>query len=139
MFSGARHWRDGQEVWSIRHQAEESREHLEGQGDLPPTLAGLRERALAEATPGVDTVFDIPLALAKGITGFGFDDLGPDVRFEDLEPANPVGRWAVRHWRPLLCTKAIAVLAVIGAALTLMGLALRHLIGFVLRHLTGGG
>jgi hypothetical protein len=101
MFSAAHRWRGGRAEWSIVHDSGQGINHLDVAGDPPPSFAGMREAALKEqADEGgsdaeVDLVFDLPLLIAKELTGYKHDESGPEA-FEampkvlrDLAPPKP--------------------------------------------------
>jgi hypothetical protein len=99
MFSCASLWRDGREVWRVAHQGDETIDNLSATGDLPPELDGIRrefERRQAEEGGGaaeVDHIFEVPLELAKTLTGFKHDEPedGELPVYEELE-AGSAGR-----------------------------------------------
>jgi len=80
MFSSAVFWRGGVQVWSAAHDAQKGIFNLVASGDLPSSFANLRQRTLQEQeaeggqTANVDLVFDVPLLLAKELTGFKHDE-----------------------------------------------------------------
>lgn len=94
MFSYASLWRDGQEVWHVAHQGDEAVDNLSVAGDPPPELDGIRreiEQRQAEedeSAAEVDHMFDIPLELARKLTGFKHDEAedGEFPVYEELEP-----------------------------------------------------
>lgn len=79
MFSSATSWKDGHRTWSVIHNAQERRDHLDTHGNLPPAfssiLADLRAKQQeAEANQhGVDFIFDVPVALAQSLVGYRHD------------------------------------------------------------------
>jgi len=79
MFSSATSWKDGHRIWSVIHNAQERRDHLDTQGNLPPAfssiLADLRSKQQeADANKrGVDFIFDAPVALAQSVVGYRHD------------------------------------------------------------------
>ena len=79
MFSQASGWKDGTFLWSVTHDCEKGRYHLEIKGDTPPSLKGIHATlgAAQDAAGGkeadVDFVYDIPAELAKNLTGFRHD------------------------------------------------------------------
>jgi len=94
MFSSAEQWIGGKRLWRIEHQAEDSPIHLATAGSLPASFSSIaaKQKAAQEAAGGedadVDLYFEIPLLVAKGITGFKHDDVidGIDYdRFDVLE------------------------------------------------------
>ena len=79
MFSSATGWKDGSKTWSVFHNAQDRRDHLDTQGNLPPAfssiLADLRSKQQeADANKrGVDFIFDAPVALAQSLVGYRHD------------------------------------------------------------------
>ncbi len=96
MISSAAYWKDGRKIWSIIHDSTKGGEHLATEGDLPEIYAQIRDKALSEqrATRGVDYVFDVPLDIAQGITGYShcqdLPGIEADKPFEELvaEPSS---------------------------------------------------
>lgn len=96
MVSESAWWRGGLCVWRVIHDAQTSMDHLSTDGELPAAFAAIRDRAAAEqeAAGGVDTdvdfYFEIPVELAKSVTGYWHDadaeGLGTDA-FEVLRSA----------------------------------------------------
>lgn len=94
MYSEATGWRDGRQIWFIRHDAQESIGHLEASGELPSIFFAIRSRLTSqqEAAGGekadVDYIFDAPVDVAEALTGFRHDkvlsELG-ESSFEELE------------------------------------------------------
>jgi hypothetical protein len=79
MVSAAAGWKDGWRVWSVVHDAQRDKEHLEAQGELPPAFAGICDalRSKQQAAGGhkadVDFMFEVPVELAKKLTGYRHD------------------------------------------------------------------
>ena len=86
MNSLAMEWIDRRQIWSVFHDGSEGEPTLAVDGDLPEAFESIRARLMAQAEPGVDHVFDIPLDLAAGITGFRHDQVDEDAGFTVLEP-----------------------------------------------------
>jgi len=80
MYSAAVGWANGCKVWSVTHDSAKARAHLQLEGDPPPALSAIRARldtkqdAAGGDTADVDYVFDIPVELAKAVTGFRHDE-----------------------------------------------------------------
>ena len=91
MVSWASGWRNGNKVWSVVHDCEKGRFHLDIKGEAPAELKGIAERLIAEqhAAGGekadVDHVYDVPAELAKGLTGFRHDQDMPGLTGEVFE------------------------------------------------------
>jgi len=103
MVSSASLWNAGHEVWSVSHDAQRGRFDLTAAGNLPAAFDELRRRTIREQEAeggekaGVDVIFEIPLLLAKEITGFKHDEeptclAHPAVAFVD-EGSPPKGPW----------------------------------------------
>jgi hypothetical protein len=91
MCSVAIGWRNGQQEWSISHEAEQSMGHLKVEGQPPPGLAKLERdaRARLKAQPGTtDYLFDVPGHVAGGLTGF-IHDAGAELPLEELALVAP--------------------------------------------------
>lgn len=79
MISSVSEWRSGTSVWSVSHDAQNGIFHLEVTGEVPPGLAKIREKLTEEQNrhggvkSEVDYIFDIPIELAKSLTGFRHD------------------------------------------------------------------
>ena len=79
MVSVATGWKDGRRVWSVTHDAQRDMEHLDTHGELPATFSGIRDglRSKQQAAGGrkadVDYIFDVPVELAKTLTGYRHD------------------------------------------------------------------
>jgi len=101
MFSSAALWENGRRVWSVSHQGDEKLDDLSADGTLPDFFASVRDELLGKqaaeggADAGVDYVFEIPLELARRITGFAHDSAASVEidRFEVLDPAPAKSRW----------------------------------------------
>ena len=94
MVSSASAWRDGRQVWSVLHDSQVARCHLATEGELPPEFPVIRDELLAsqEADGGdasdVDFVFDVPVNVARAMTGYRYDGCTGDdgtASFERLE------------------------------------------------------
>jgi hypothetical protein len=94
MVSAASLWRDGKQVWRVTHDGQESADHLSTDGVAPPAFASIRDKYLAvqaaEREEDVDHIFDIPVELARELTGFRHDQeplgVSDGEPFEVLEP-----------------------------------------------------
>ena len=89
MYSHASSWRDGSREWSVSHDSEKGLRHLAADGDPPPIFATIRQEAFDELDSNggdasrVDYVFDVPVELARHLTGFSHDQDPPT---DDGEP-----------------------------------------------------
>ena len=94
MQSTASAWRDGVRVWQVTHEFARGLEDLTAEGDLPASFAAIRGRLFQEQAEsgeegsGIDMVFDIPIELARSVTGYQHDRDIPgagEKPFEKLE------------------------------------------------------
>ena len=85
MVSSASGWKDGSELWSVTHDAQENDDHLEVRGEPPAGFGAIRDRLIKqqEEEGGADFIFDIPNSLAKEITGYHYDER-PEITFENF-------------------------------------------------------
>jgi hypothetical protein len=80
MFSRASGWKRGKLQWSVTHDCEEGRYHLEVEGTAPSSLQSIRAEVIAKQdvaggeNANVDHVYDAPAQLAKSLTGFRHDE-----------------------------------------------------------------
>jgi hypothetical protein len=103
MVSVASLWRDGKRVWRVTHDGQESARHLSTDGDVPPEFASIRDKYLAkqaaEPEEDVDHIFDIPVELARELTGYRHDQEFPDTDgrepFETLESSKKKKWWSL--------------------------------------------
>lgn len=89
MFSEARGYAAGVEVWRVTHDCEEEDRHLATSGDVPAAYAAIRASALKEQAKDenedIDLIWDVPPDLAKSICGFRHDgDVLDGVTFMEL-------------------------------------------------------
>ena len=106
MFSSASGWVAGSPRWSVTHDCEKGRFHLQVDGQAPPILASIQGRLTAEQNAAggeesdTDYMYDIPAELARELTGFRHDhDVARAARepFKVLEPARRK-RWKLFTW-----------------------------------------
>lgn len=100
MASGAAGWHDGKCDWSLTHDSQKGVYHLDVKGEPPPPfneiydrLAQNQKEAGGENSEG-DYIFDVPVALAKALTGFVHNEDPPGADedeevFEVLESTRP--------------------------------------------------
>ena len=76
MVSRAAGWRDGEQIWCVTHDAQEGDGHLDVDGEPPAGFAAIRDRLTKqqEEDGGADFIFNIPVDLAKEITGYSHED-----------------------------------------------------------------
>jgi hypothetical protein len=78
MFSTADGWRDGRLVWRVFHESGTALDHLSEYGQFPAEYTAIRDRLNEEQKNDkhpetVDFIFDIPVELARAVTGFRHD------------------------------------------------------------------
>jgi hypothetical protein len=109
MYSTVAAWKGGICVWSATHDAQEGILYLHLEGPVPPSATAIRERLMKEqqknggANSDVDYIFDIPVELAKELTGFRHDEEIEGLAgaaFEVLEPVGKTGSFKI-PWNPL--------------------------------------
>jgi hypothetical protein len=85
MVSRAAGWKDGEQNWSVTHDAQEGDGHLEVKGEPPEGFAAVRDHLTKqqEEEGGADFIFDIPVALSKEITGYRHDER-PAITFDNF-------------------------------------------------------
>jgi hypothetical protein len=85
MVSRAAGWKDGEQIWSVTHDAEEGDGHLEVEGEPPASFAAIRDRLAKqqEKDGGADFLFDIPVDLAKEMTGYSHEET-PQITFDNF-------------------------------------------------------
>ena len=76
MVSRAAGWKDGKQIWSVSHGADDSDDNLEVEGEPPAGFPMIRDRLIKqqEEDGGADFIFNIPIDLAKEITGYSHED-----------------------------------------------------------------
>jgi hypothetical protein len=99
MVSWASGWREGNKVWSVVHDGENGRFHLDVKGEAPAELKGsaegliIKQQAEGGEKADVDYVYDVPAEVAKKLTGFRHDQDIPGMSgdvFTVLEPSAEV-------------------------------------------------
>jgi len=101
MVSIATGWREGRRIWWVGHDGQRDGAHLEAQGELPPAFAEIRDRSRAEQRTadaqqeGVDFIFEIPVQLAKSLTGYRHDEV---TSWAEGEPFEVLSERASTSW-----------------------------------------
>lgn len=111
MYSNAEYWQNGQEIWSITHDAQHEIMHLEVKGEVPEIFEAVRARLASQqeqeggAVAETDYYFDIPLETARQLAGFRHDVDDPLLRetgfmvFAEITPLSvQVLRGESRPW-----------------------------------------
>jgi hypothetical protein len=86
MVSRAAGWKNGKEIWSVTHDAQEDDGHLEVAGEPPASFAAIRDRLTRqqEQDGGADFIFNIPVDLAKKIIGYSHEET-PEITFDNFQ------------------------------------------------------
>jgi hypothetical protein len=109
MFSTAAGWKDQGPIWSVTHDCEKGRFHLDVEGMVPAALKEIQDNLVAkqqETEAGkveVDYIYDIPAELARELTGYRHDQDIPGMSgevFHVLEPMKEVAGKS-SSWNPL--------------------------------------
>jgi len=89
MISWAMGWRAGRREWLVYHEAERGVRHLYADGNPPPAFEAIPQRQVARqggtAKADVDYVFDVPVELARELTGFRYDQQVEGGEFKGFE------------------------------------------------------
>lgn len=93
-------WRDGDEVWSITHDAQLGKPDVESSGMLPAEFVGIHARLKksSEEDPEVDYLFDIPVEVVYALTGFRHDG-NPDGYAVEIFEVLRFSRKAAPWWK----------------------------------------
>jgi len=79
MVSVAAGWKDGRLAWSVEHDGQRGMQHLVTKGEMPAAFASIRDelQSKQEEAGGpkadVDYIFDLPVELARTLTGYRHD------------------------------------------------------------------
>jgi hypothetical protein len=97
-FASSELWQDGKRVWRVEHQGDEDPENMSAEGRLPPSFHELLASVERHDSERLDGHFhmDIPLILARELTGFRHDELNPAVDespFDELDDLRARGGW----------------------------------------------
>ena len=108
MFSSAAGWRNGRRCWSVQHDAQRGIEHLEAEGELPASFNSIRDKFFSKQKEedirkagirrplfppkvvpvgemGCDYIFEIPVEIAREMTGYQHDRDIPGLTGEPFE------------------------------------------------------
>jgi hypothetical protein len=89
MYCAATAWSSGHQLWWVGHDSDKGITHLQVKGTPPASFPDIRadleakQRTAGGADAGVDYICDIPLEVAKAVTGFRHDQ---DVEGTDGAP-----------------------------------------------------
>lgn len=100
-FASAELWQDGARIWHVQHQGDEDSENISQEGAVPQRFHELLTTVEPEDSEDLEGHFhmDIPLILAKELTGFRHDESNLEFDsspFEELSDLKAKGSW----WRP---------------------------------------
>ncbi len=110
MFSSSALWRSGTEAWSVSHDAQDGIFNLVASGELPASYGHVKESKVREQeseggqSADVDLIFEIPLLLAKELTGFKHDEdptcLAQPTPVVFVDEARPMASKKRPWWKP---------------------------------------
>jgi hypothetical protein len=97
-FASTELWQDGQLIWHVEHQGDNDPEHMSFEGDVPQRFHALLSTVEPKDSENLEGHFhmDIPLILAKELTGFRHDEANPeldDTPFDELQDLQARSRW----------------------------------------------
>jgi hypothetical protein len=100
-FASTELWQDGARVWHVQHQGDEDSENISQEGKVPQRFHDLLATVEPEDSENLEGHFhmDIPLILAKEITGFRHDESNTEfdnTPFEELSELKTRASW----WKP---------------------------------------
>jgi hypothetical protein len=104
MYSAAVGWVNGQKIWSVMHDSARAVTHLQVAGDAPPALEAIRQRresaqrAAGGDTAQVDHLFEVPIELAKAVTGYRHDEDDDEADGPSPAPQAPTSLAAKPAW-----------------------------------------
>ncbi len=100
MSAYAEYWSNGKQMWWLCHNASDGPNHLDTSGQLPPEFTAVRSELeeKQQSEGDADYIFDIPVELAKRITGFRHDEDLPELGARPYEELSPIGQ-AKRWWQ----------------------------------------
>lgn len=96
MYFSLAYWQAGARLWEVNHDGQQGVYHLDAEGELPATFDALhaefkaKQDAEGGTGAGVDYLAEVPQALARHITGFGYNfsyPAGEEPAFEELHYA----------------------------------------------------
>ena len=100
-FASSELWQDGERVWQVQHQGDEDSEDMSFEGQVPQRFQELLATVEPEDSSNLNGHFhmDIPLLLAKEISGFRHDEIDEEfekVPLEELTDTKVKRAW----WKP---------------------------------------
>jgi hypothetical protein len=104
MYSTVASWHNGEEIWSVVHDAQEGIMHLNVKGAPPDSFTAIRDRLFAEQKSrgheDVDYIFGIPIELAAELTGYRYDQDVAGVKRTAFEELEPIKKSVLARWNP---------------------------------------
>jgi hypothetical protein len=86
MVSSSVGWKNGRKMWTATHDAQQGRDHLKLRGEFPSLFGPILENGKAkQKADGPDYLFDVPIALARELSGFSYDKEIPGLNGEPYE------------------------------------------------------
>ena len=100
-FASAELWQDGARVWKVQHQGDEDSANMSSEGQVPLRFHEMLATVEPEDSENLSGHFhmDIPLILAKEISGFRHDEANEEfdkASFEELSEIKAKSTW----WKP---------------------------------------
>lgn len=100
-FASTELWQDGTRVWHVQHQGDKDCENISSEGKVPQRFHELLATVEPVDSENLDGHFDmdIPLILAKELSGFRHDDSDPEfdsTPFAELTDLQAKSSW----WKP---------------------------------------
>lgn len=85
MVSRAAALKEGEQMWCVTHDAQESDDHLDVEGEPPAGFAAIRDRLIKQQQEdgGADFIFSVPVDLAREITGYSHEET-PEINFDNF-------------------------------------------------------
>jgi hypothetical protein len=97
-FASAEVWQDGTRIWQVQHQGDEDNENISSEGKVPQRFHQLMATVEPEDSENLEGHFhmDIPLILAKELSGFRHDESNlvfDSTPFEELADLKATRSW----------------------------------------------
>lgn len=86
-FASCELWANGRRLWRVEHQGDEDPENLSTEGELPQRVDELLATVESQDSENLDGHFhmDIPLILAKELSGYRHDEMNPTIEASPYE------------------------------------------------------
>ncbi len=105
MASSSEYWSEGSQKWRISHEGDDGPKGLDVSGDPPAVFPQIKEEMETKQVEEggeqaeIDYIFEIPLLVAKSMTGFKHDDDDCPDEFEIMSRPSPRGGLFSRLFR----------------------------------------